>query len=106
MTTRQKEINEILFRDKWEEKLDWDTKRALRIEYALESGDWPRPGSTLKFVRIPSFGWHVDILENSKKLILDETYKVTEVDLGSSYCYVKLEDFGDLWFSFGCFEIV
>jgi len=103
-TLRQKEIQDILFKDKWENLLDCDTREALRLEYAMESGEWPRPGDRLKFISIPEIHWYEEIITNSRKLTVGEIYTVTKVDLGSSYCYVCLEGFGEDIFSFISFE--
>ncbi len=102
-TSRQKEIDQILWKDRTEQTLSFEEKRELRIEWQTEAGQWPRVGDKLIFNGVPENHYFINQLrKNCKDLKLGEEYVCRKIELGSSTNQIYLEGFED-FFSISCF---
>ena len=70
---------------------------------------WPKIGDKLKFTG-KTFAFHTNVMKNADKLLLGQEYTVREVDVASSWCLIKLQEFpetevyGEDWFSLSFFD--
>lgn len=73
--------------------------RALRTELQ----GWPKVGDKVEFKGITPF-WFTNIVENGRKLTVGQIYTLSYVQVNSSSCIVKLEEYGEDEFSFSFFK--
>ncbi len=69
-----------------------------------------KPGDKVIFRSIPKI-WFVNVIKNSEKLEIGKEYTIREIEVASSWCCIKLEEFsegefGDDWFSASSFDLV
>lgn len=85
---------------RWLEQIKLQEKiRGLRTELQ----GWPKVGDKVEFEGITPF-WFANIVENGRKLTVGQIYTLSYVQVNSSSCIVKLEEYGEDEFSFGFFK--
>ena len=72
----------------------------------LLNGEWPRPGSKLRYRGTHTF-WFTNIIEDAEKhLEVGALYTLSKISLASSWSAVSLEETGDTVYSLSFFEVV
>ena len=72
----------------------------------LLNGEWPRPGSKLRYRGTHMF-WFTNIVEDAERhLEVGTLYTLSKISLASSWAAVSLEETGETVYSLSFFEVI
>lgn len=92
-------------RDKsmFESELEQTMLKVVVQQMARRKQRWPKVGEKIKAIRSIDVHWFRNVIENSKKLKIGETYTVKKCDPASSWCPVEIEEIEGT-FCLSCFD--
>jgi hypothetical protein len=70
----------------------------------MNEKQWPKVGSKVTFIGVHKF-WYTNIVKDANELLeIGKEYTISKIELASSWCCVKLEEFSEKKFALSFFN--